>query len=425
MLRASPATKLPPVPVWQEEKPCGAAKLARGPALPAGSPKPALGVEGQAGEQPPPEKRPRAEGAEAGAGAVEPGKAAEGQGPEKRPRVAGGGLDAAVPRKSDVARPTLSDLKTVIVNLERRPDRLEGCAERLRQHCPDLTWTRFAATDGKQVCIPASEVVSSWNTARNCVYQRLRSKRKGWNDLDSYKEIQLELSPGERGCASSHIRAWRQCLELAEAHGPGSERPLLVLEDDAAPTAEFQGVLTRALAVLPADAHLLYLGYSQAADWRCEISPDVVESEYVWTTVGYVIWPAGARILLERLPVDQPVDNWLAGLNAAGDLKAYCTRPKIVRQAEPWNVNSDVAHSDEHYWGTDSDIRHSDSFYWGPAPTTQAAMTAVGAGLAPGGLLRVPPPVLGSLAGGSLWEVGSDMSEDTESELDELALEMM
>ena len=28
--------------------------------------------------------------------------------------------------------------------------------------------------------------------------------------------------------------------------------------------------------------------------------------------------------------------------------KAYCVRPKIVLQADAWNVNSDVAHSDEH-----------------------------------------------------------------------------
>merc|ERR1712048_310429 len=111
---------------------------------------------------------------------------------------------------------------------------------------------------------------------------------------------------------------------------------------------------------------MLYLGYSQAAAWRREISANLVESEYVWTTVGYIIWPAGARILLSKLPVNQPVDNWLAGICAVGDIKAYCVRPKIIRQADAWNVNSDVAHSDEHYWGPDSDIHHSDEFYWGP-----------------------------------------------------------
>jgi len=131
--------------------------------------------------------------------------------------------------------------------------------------------------------------------------------------------------------------------------------------DDAAPTENFTEVLERALVVLPQDAHILYLGYSQAAEWRREISADVVEAEYVWTTVGYIIWPAGARILLGRLPVDQPVDNWMATACAAGAVKSYCVRPKIIRQADDWNVNSDVGHSDE----VDSDIKHSDPFYPG------------------------------------------------------------
>jgi len=260
------------------------------------------------------------------------------------------------------SRPAVRDLRTIVVNLDRRPDRMDGCVARLAAHCPELRCERFAATDGRNDVIPANWVGSSWHTGRNVVYQRMRAIRKNWNDLDTYRERTLELSPGERGCAASHIRAWQRCLELAG----DTERPLLVLEDDAAPTAEFEAVLSRALAALPADAHLLYLGYSQAAEWRRHISPDLVESEYVWTTVGYIVWPAGARLLLSKLPVDQPVDNWMALLCAEDDVKAYCVRPKIVHQAEAWNVNSDVAHSDEHYWGPDSDIRHSDEFYWGP-----------------------------------------------------------
>jgi GR25 family glycosyltransferase involved in LPS biosynthesis len=238
---------------------------------------------------------------------------------------------------------------------------MEGCETRLGAFCPGLLYTRFHATDGRQTVIPAEEVVHQWHTGRNVVYQKLRAIRKGWNDLDSYAERELQLSGGERGCASSHIRAWRHCLEQAR----GTNKPLLVLEDDAAPTAEFWPSLQKAVAALPDDAHVLYLGYSQAADWRRELSEELVESEYVWTTVGYIVWPEGARVLLSNLPVDQPVDNYMAALNASGDVKAYCVRPKVVRQAEPWNVNSDVAHSDEHYWGADSDIHHSDAFYWG------------------------------------------------------------
>lgn len=269
------------------------------------------------------------------------------------------------------ARAVIQNLRCIVINLERRPDRMDGCAQRLAARAPDLSFERFMATDGKAAPIPLEEVSTSWHTAHNVVFQKKRALRKGWNDLDTYKERHLELSPGERGCSSSHVRAWRRCLELA---GDAS-CPLLVLEDDAAPTAEFQQILSRALAALPSDADLLYLGYSQAAEWRREVSPELVESEYVWTTVGYIVWPSCARKLLSELPINGPVDNWMAGLCAAGDIKAYCVRPKIVLQSDAWNVNSDVAHSDEHYWGPCSDIQHSDEFYWGP---TEAKDTGAG-----------------------------------------------
>lgn len=259
-------------------------------------------------------------------------------------------------------QPALSSLRAIVVNLERRPDRMDGCTTRLLGRCPGLQFDRFIATDGRVTPIPETEVAMSWHTARNVTYQKQRSMRKGWDDLDTYVERRLPLSGGERGCASSHIRAWRHCLEQA---GADDRRPLLVLEDDAAPTATFAATFERVWSILPADCGVLYLGYSQAADWRREVSADLVEAEYVWTTVAYVIWPKAARYLLSQLPINEPVDNWMAGHSATGDVKAYCVRPKIVLQADAWNVNSDVAHSDEHYWGPCSDIRHSDDLYWG------------------------------------------------------------
>jgi GR25 family glycosyltransferase involved in LPS biosynthesis len=328
--------------------------------------------------------------------------------------------------EEEKAKQVLRNLQAIVISLVRRPDRMDGCAQRLRLYSPGLSFERFEATDGRQTEIPASEVVHSWHTGSNVVYQRKRAIRKGWNDLDTYQERHLVLSPGERGCASSHIRAWRRCLEQSG----GSERPLLVLEDDAAPTPHFATMLARALAALPQDAHLLYLGYSQAADWRREVSPELVESEYVWTTVGYIIWPAGARILLDRLPVDGPVDNWMAGLAAARELKAYCVRPKIVRQAEAWNVNSDVSHSDEHYWGPNSDIHHSDALYWGrpegshllpEEPCASGSLVGSGSGchgIGDGALAeseQLPPP-RPFASGSCFWDIGSADSEDSSTD---------
>lgn len=287
--------------------------------------------------------------------------------------------------KKKVLAQGLQKINAIVVNLDRRPDRLVDCQNKLTQHCPWLDHERFRASDGKLDVITENDVTLSWNTARNVQYQKLRATRKGWNDLESYKVKDLAHSAGERGCSASHIRAWKYCLDAAG----DTDKPLLVLEDDAAPTENFTEVLERALAVLPGDAHILYLGYSQAADWRREISADVVEAEYVWTTVGYIIWPAGARVLLGRLPVDQPVDNWMATACAAGAIKSYCVRPKIIRQADEWNVNSDVGHSDE----VDSDIKHSDVFYPG---------------------LRAD-----AVEGDILFGTGSDTSDDDDDDLDD------
>lgn len=175
----------------------------------------------------------------------------------------------------------LTQFRAVVINLDRRPDRMEACANSCSIQCPGLQYTRLPAADGRKEDIPLSEVGMSWYTGTNCVYQKMRSVRKGWNDLDNYVPRELRLSAGERGCSMSHIRAWRHCIEL--------NRPLIVLEDDAMLMPDFTPVLSRALTALPADAQLLYLGYSQAAPWRRELSAELVESEYVWTTVVYCV----------------------------------------------------------------------------------------------------------------------------------------
>jgi len=157
----------------------------------------------------------------------------------RRQRKASSASSSHEPEETHHALP---DVPAIVISLERRPDRMEECAQKLMKNCAGIQYQRFVATDGKATPIPESEVVYSWSTVKNVVYQKLRAVRKGWDDLDSYQERQLVLSPGERGCASSHILAWRYCIE----HSGGEERPLLVLEDDADPTPEFVKVFSRA-----------------------------------------------------------------------------------------------------------------------------------------------------------------------------------
>lgn len=267
----------------------------------------------------------------------------------------------------------IEQLDSCLINLDRRPDRLRECGARLAASVPGLRWRRLPAVDGKVEPIDVSMASTSWHTGRNTEYQIIRSQRKGWDDLDSYQVKTLNMSPGERGCAMSHIKAWQLCA----THTDG--KPLLVMEDDAVPRADFTSLFKQCMETLPADADILYLGYSQAAEWVREVGPVLVEAEYVWTTVAYMIWPECAQALLRRLPVDQPVDNFLACLAADGAIKSYCARPKLVFQAGQWNADSDIGHSDECYWGSDSNIVHSDHLYWGSHAPEALAYGAVNA----------------------------------------------
>merc|ERR1711957_1165039 len=48
------------------------------------------------------------------------------------------------------------------------------------------------------------------------------------------------------------------------------------------------------------------------------------KAEYVWTTVAYVISQAGAKKLLAAaVPMNQPVDNFMAWEASQGRLKSY------------------------------------------------------------------------------------------------------
>merc|ERR1711997_1142734 len=67
------------------------------------------------------------------------------------------------------------------------------------------------------------------------------------------------------------------------------------------------------------NADVLYLGWSGFRDGnyrylkapRSKKSSVVRRAEYVWTTVAYVLWPAGAKkLLLSAQPMNQPVDNF-------------------------------------------------------------------------------------------------------------------
>ncbi|CAJ1388589.1 unnamed protein product [Effrenium voratum] len=150
----------------------------------------------------------------------------------------------------------------LVINLARRKDRWAEIKSRL-QRIEGLAFERLEAVDGKEK-IEQSEVAAAWNTAGNWRYV---TRMFEGGQKCGYTVKDLALTAGERGCAASHVKAWRRCA--------ASRKALLVMEDDARPKRVFAAALGNALQELRGKAaQVLWLGYVRAAPWRRRVPLD-------------------------------------------------------------------------------------------------------------------------------------------------------
>jgi len=241
---------------------------------------------------------------------------------------------------------TLRALPALVINLEKRTDRWERAQAMLQKEVPWLSkCERLIATDGRKTKIPDHHVAQKWNTKNNSNYGEYEDtfaadKKTLLHSAAEFADPGVEyfFSPGERGCAYSHYRIWQQVAKMS--------KPMLVLEDDVQLCYErnggmgkssgktFTATLERAMqeAEKKGDMDVLYLGWAGHRDGNYRYnkakggrkSPILRKVEYVWTTVAYVLWPAGAKKLLKAAsPMNQPVDNFMAWEAREGRLNSY------------------------------------------------------------------------------------------------------
>lgn len=135
--------------------------------------------------------------------------------------------------------------------------------------------------------------------------------------------------------------------------------------------------LAAALKHAPSDFDVIYLGWSgwrggHYRFWKADHDESLSEegkkflrkSEYVWTTVAYVLTQAGAKKLLAAAKdsVNQPVDNFMAWEASQGRLNAYVALDEgdhddtwaggIVDQFD-FQGDSDIKKSDGGHQGDD------------------------------------------------------------------------
>jgi len=181
------------------------------------------------------------------------------------------------------------------------------------------------------------------------------------NDLKAFDrdapalEYLVRMTPTERACALSHVGSWKGVLRSLKLPSNSTATPVapvdsntpslypyhmlrsfkisgfaegpallpkndnlppapvcVILEDDAILVDRFVEKLADLLKELPRDFHFCSLGYSRPKS--APIIPygsKIGIPSMLWYLTGYCISDAGARFLLDSLPVTGPVDSWI------------------------------------------------------------------------------------------------------------------
>jgi len=228
--------------------------------------------------------------------------------------------------------------KAYCINLASRRDKWRAFQRHARSVSNNFldSIERFDAVDGSTVD-DSDDIKREWDATVNAKYSP--KERPGVHTM----------SPGEVGCALSHIALWRQLAASDDSH-------CLILEDDCSfvnnrGRDRFAIAFARAWKELPSDWGIFYLGFSDRGTRRfvkqCErgtvrrdpMDPEIelFLPEYGYHTHAYMITRTGAQCLLENLPVSGPIDVWLADNQWFG-LPTYCA----VIASEGWNLDNGV-----------------------------------------------------------------------------------
>ncbi len=220
----------------------------------------------------------------------------------------------------DCAQAIGADLPVVAINLRHRADRWQ-------------TLTRRMAAVGIDKLIRAPAIEGA-RLPRGQIAALLRSPA----DLaDRAPPSHLTLTPPAVGCFLSHLAVWRWMLDT------GLPR-LLVLEDDAAPTAQFDAArFRRVTGALSDEVALVFPGCLVMAGLADRPDgADLARLYYFNGTFAYLITPEACRRLLRHLlPLHAHIDHQISKvlIEQRHALAAYCAEPALF---EPdWSLRSD------------------------------------------------------------------------------------
>ena len=193
--------------------------------------------------------------------------------------------------------------RIVCINLDRRPDRWRRVRARFARHGIRPV-ERFAAVDGSRVALP-----------------------QVW-----------EGRGGAYGCLRSH-------LDVVAAARADRNADLLVFEDDVEFAPDLGPRFERAMAQLPDDWDILYLGGIHTNP-PCPVGDSVARVSRTLSTFAYAIRARAFDAFLEIEPsLPDPVDDQLTRIQ--GRLRCYCIFPHVA-----WveSDHSDIQGREDNHW---------------------------------------------------------------------------
>jgi GR25 family glycosyltransferase involved in LPS biosynthesis len=169
--------------------------------------------------------------------------------------------------------------KIYVINLDRRLDRWESVSKQLKDL--NVEFTRVSAVDGKALEIP------------------------GW-----------------QACTMSH----RKVLQEAQDIGLNN---VLIFEDDVVFTKDFSERLSKAIAELPEDWDIFYLGASFHKT-TVQISSQLSRADETYCNHAIGINKSTIDLLLKKVSENDVIDKVIASLQS--QIKAYAITPSICVQ---------------------------------------------------------------------------------------------
>jgi len=219
-------------------------------------------------------------------------------------------------------------LQKFVINLKRRPDRLEL----FRTRCPLKDYTVIYGFDGKNINLESSA------RERNMIHKL------------------TTLLPGEQGCFISHIRIFQKIVREKIPFA-------FIIEDDAFFSRDFTKRFLQVLNEVSHDVDILYIGGRFTSDFVMlkflTVSQNIVKHIKPFegdvddrTTHAYIVSYKMAGLLVNTFyslqNISIPIDHWILNMCMQNSIDIYNSNPLLCHS--PAIGNSDVRARNKFSW---------------------------------------------------------------------------